>query len=464
MRLLIIFAHIVFPKFLLNEVKDLNKQVVPRMITNLLMVLWIVPCLAQPGVDSKSHDQYVGIYQVAPQHFISIAPFDLGNGRTPLAFLDFKSGRFGLLQSASEEKFVSGPGWLVNSPVDVEITFVRNEQPNVSGLVYRNGDSLAKKASKIDSYKQEKVSFRNGDVTLAGTLTLPSGRGPFPAIAILHGSGNFGRNFFGPLQHFFVRHGIAVLAYDKRGAGASTGKRTASFDDYTGDALAGVRFLKTHRDIKQNQIGLWGASQGGWIAPLVAFRSKDIAFVILHAGPALSPAQNDVVQTQQVLRVNGFSEQEIKEAIELMNLEIEYTRTGEGWERLEAAVQRAKDKSWSRYVGSSSSKDDPSWQARRMVQDYNPIPALEGVTVPFLAFFGELDTSVPVEGNKEAMAAALKRARNKDHTIVVLPKANHVFLEAETGKEKELPRSKRFVMQYFDTMAAWLRERGYSSK
>lgn len=442
----------------------MNKLVVPRMITTLFTVLWIMPCMAQTGVNSTSHDQYVGIYQFAPQHFISIAPFDLGDGPDPLAFLDFQSGRFGLLKSSSEETLVLGPGWLVNSPVDVEITFVKTKQTDVVSLVYRQGGFPEKKASKTNSYKQEKVIFRNGDVTLAGILTLPSGRGPHPAIAILHGSGPFGRNFFGPLQHFFVRHGIAVLAYDKRGAGASTGKRTASFDDYAGDALAGVRFLKTHREIKQNQIGLWGASQGGWIAPLAAFRSKDIAFIILHAGPALSPARNDVVQTQQVLRVNGFSEQEIKEAIELVNLEIEYTRTGEGWERLEAGFQKAKDKSWSRYVGSSSSKDDPSRQARRMVLDYDPIPALEGVTVPLLAFFGELDTSVPVEGNKEAMAAALKRARNNDYTIVVLPKANHVFLEAETGKEKELPRSNRFVMQYFDTMAAWLRKRGYSSK
>lgn len=424
----------------------------------------MLPCVAQTGVNSKSYDQYVGIYQFAPQHFISIAPFDLGNGRAPLAFLDFKSGRFGLLQSPSEEKFVSGQGWLVNSPVDVEITFVRNEQPDVTGLVYRESGFDEKKALKTDSYKQEKASFRNGDVTLAGTLTLPSGKGPFPAIAILHGSGNFGRNFFGPLQHFFVRHGIAVLAYDKRGTGASTGNRTASFDDYAGDVLAGVQFLKTHRSIKRNQIGLWGASQGGWIAPLAAFRSKDIAFLILHAGPALSPARNDMVNTQQVLRVNGFSQEEIKEAVELVKLEIEYTRTGKGWEKLEATVQKAKDEPWFRFVSSPLPKEDPSWQARRLVLDYDPIPALEGITIPFLAFFGELDTSVPSEGNKEAMRTALKRARNKDYTIVVLPKANHVFLEGETGREDELPRSKRFVMQYFDTMTAWLRKRGYASK
>lgn len=414
-------------------------------------------CLAQTDTDVQAYTQYSGIYQVKPNSYISIAPMDFGDGKDRLTFLDYESGRFGILQP-SEGAFVSGVGLLVNSPVDVTITFTRNAQGETTSLSYRRNGFPEKVAAKVN-LKREEVKFQNGDVTLAGTLSIPATKGKHPAIVLVHGSGAARRQQLSQFANFFASRGFAVLAFDKRSYGASTGKFPFSFDELAGDVLAGVQFLKSRRDIKPKQVGLWGISQGGWVAPLAASRSNDVAFLIIHAGSAVPPSENDLLNVANVLRADGYSEDEIRDALEVTRLKIEYARTGEGWDRLQAAVEKAKGKKWFSYVSPPSTKDNPTWQARRLIQDYKPIPVLERTRIPVLAFFGEVDREAPVEKNKEAMDAALKRAGNKDYTIIVLPKASHIFLEAETGGKKELPRLNRFVPQYFELMDVWLRKR-----
>ena len=131
------------------------------------------------------------------------------------------------------------------------------------------------------SHRREEVTFRNGAVSLAGTLTLPSGIKPHPAVVFIHGSGPDSRENYSFYAELFARHGIATLIYDKRGVGASTGDwRRVHFRDLAEDALAGVRLLRSHKDIDASRIGLWGGSNGGWVAPLAASLSNDVAFVI----------------------------------------------------------------------------------------------------------------------------------------------------------------------------------------
>ena len=156
-------------------------------------------------------------------------------------------------------------------------------------LKWREGASgaITLTGKKVDSYTQEEVSFQNGDVSLRGTLSTPATKGLHPALVLIHGSGPARRpgGFWIP---FFARHGIAVLVFDKRGAGESTGDwRKSTYQDLAADALAAVQLLKRQKGIDPKQIGLWGNSEGGWVAPLAASQSTDIAFLIVRSGSAL---------------------------------------------------------------------------------------------------------------------------------------------------------------------------------
>lgn len=144
-------------------------------------------------------------------------------------------------------------------------------------------------------YRSEAVSFQNGEVTLAGTLTLPAGEGPFAAVLFITGSGPQDRDEtiarhrpFLLLADTLTRAGYATLRVDDRGVGGSSGDLSrATYDDLTGDVLAGVASLRAHPAIDRERIGLFGHSEGGYLAPLAAARSDDVAFVIMMAGPAV---------------------------------------------------------------------------------------------------------------------------------------------------------------------------------
>ncbi len=169
-------------------------------------------------------------------------------------------------------------------------------------------------------YSLEEVHYETNGVKLAGTLTLPSGAGPFPAVLLLTGSGAqnrdeevFGHKPFLVIADHLTRAGIAVLRMDDRGIGGSTGSVSNSTTaDFADDALAGVRFLKSHPHIAPGRIGLLGHSEGGIIAPLAASRSKDVAFVILLAGTGLPGAEVLLDQGTRIARAEGAPEGRIQ--------------------------------------------------------------------------------------------------------------------------------------------------------
>src|SRR5260370_21692188 len=151
--------------------------------------------------------------------------------------------------------------------------------------------------SKPYPYDEVVVTYQNQQdkITMAATLTVPRGAGPFPAVVLIAGSGLQDRNEtllghqpFLVLADYLTRRGIAVLRADDRSiGGTSKGSPNDTSENYAGDALAGVDFLKTRKEINPKQIGLIGHSEGGMIAPMAAARSNDVAFVVFLAGPGL---------------------------------------------------------------------------------------------------------------------------------------------------------------------------------
>ncbi len=338
-------------------------------------------------------------------------------------------------------------------------------------------------------YQTEEVSFQNGEITLGGTLSIPEGEGPFPAMVLISGSGAQNRDeeiysfkVFGIIADHFTRNGIAVLRYDDRGVGMSTGNlMTSTSADLAGDVLAAVEWLKTRSEIDAEKIGLLGHSEGGIIAPMVAAQSEDVAMIILLAGTAQTGEEIIYQQVELLSRAEGMSEEEVSEAVETQRRYLTALISGEGWEEMKVemrqeiadqvdalpAAQKASLGDLDAYVDLILNQQVGSMESAwyRFFLTYDPAQTLEQVTTPVLGIFGELDLQVPAETNAPLMEAALQRAGNEDATITIYPLANHLFQEARTGSTTEYAvLKKEFVPGLLDDMAEWILERTASGQ
>lgn len=437
------------------------------------IILWCgyplaVHCAPQQSnavkLDPNIYDAFLGTYQLASGEIISI-----GRTERRLYYLEPRSGQIRSLKQDSETIWSAGPSLLIFSPVEMQFTFTRNVEGEVTGLVLKRPGRPDQKAKKAGLYREEKVTFRNGDVTLAGTLLIPSTHGPHPAMVFLHGSGPQDRNGHVSLIRLtadhFARHGIATLIYDKRGVGASSGNwAQASFDDMARDAIAGLGFLQSRRDIRPQQIGLWGSSQAGWVMAKAISLSKEIAFIISVSagGSGYTVAQQELYNVETEMRANGFSQAEIDEVIATRKLLFEFVRTGEA-AKYGAAIQKARQnariKDWLTPPPDEIDRKKREHWFLALDIDFDPIPLWERYEGPVLQIFGELDTSTPVRQVVPILARALAGRKNTDFAIKVFPKAHHLILEAETGSDSELEHLKRYIPGYFDLMTAWLRAR-----
>jgi len=313
-------------------------------------------------------------------------------------------------------------------------------------------------------YKQDEVSFQNGDVKLAGTLFTPLRTGPHPAVVFFHGSGPQTRqSYLRFFAGFFAERGVATLIFDKRGTGASTGevwyRRGDQFDDLVADALAGVRFLIGRPEVAPGKVGLWGLSQGGWLAPLAASRSKDIAFLIVVAGGGVTPAEQELYDDEVKLRDSGYPPEEVAEAIALLRLADDVIRGRESWEKFAAARGQAQKKPWFMLLDSypvKLPKEDDAWRSGGEGLDFDPRLLWEKTSIPTLAIFGEADKSTPSQESARRVGLALTAGGNRDHTIRVFPNADHALLVAPgTGAGWDWDRP---AQGWLDLMATWLRK------
>jgi len=317
-------------------------------------------------------------------------------------------------------------------------------------------------------YRSEDVTVANAaaNVTLAGTLTLPEGPGPFPAVVFITGSGPqnrdeelLGHKPFLVLADHLTRRGIAVLRYDDRGIGKSTGDfGAATSEDFAGDALAAWQFLGARRDIDPRRIGLLGHSEGGLIAPMLAARTPGIAFVVMLAGPGVTGEQIMLKQGALIMKANGAPDTMIAANIELQKQVFtilrEETEPARIVERLSAIPVPGPKEASAALVKQSSSP----WL--RYFALYDPAPALEKVTCPVLAMGGELDLQVPVDQNLPAIEAALKKGGNKDYTVLRLPGLNHLFQTCKKGTPGEYAQIEETMSPVaLDAIAAWVRKR-----
>ena len=332
----------------------------------------------------------------------------------------------------------------------------------ISGVLAGNGKSapfvVHRAGSATPPYTAEAVVFQSGGVALSGTLLSPSDRGPVPAVVFAHGSGPMDRTADNFLGGYLARRGIAVLLYDKRGVGKSTGEwRGASLDDLAADAVAGVRLLRARSGIDLNRVGVAGRSQGGQLAVISAGRYPEVAFAINVAGSLVSPWRQMNYELAASMTRDGFSSEDSAAAQAIMNEKWTVARTGNGWDSLAARVLRirAENPAWIEYVQLPDKLSDirDSWEGQ-MGFEYGPV--LAHLTKPLVGLFGERDTSTPTEETVAALRTGLRESRNTLATIRVYESADHALLiwQDDTA-ELELPT---YPPDYPEILARWIHD------
>jgi dienelactone hydrolase len=256
------------------------------------------------------------------------------------------------------------------------------------------------------------VHFRSSGAVLAGTLTVPPGAGPHPGIVILQGSGALDRHFESISQGIYLSLGFAVLAFDKRGVGGSSGVFPGELATPAGigiqaqDAAAAAHFLMAQPGIDRRQVGFDGNSQGGWVAPLAAEQVPGLKFAILIASPAVTTDQQQVYAS-----FSGGSQ---------------FVPT-EPAPAVDAAVRSATG-------------------------GYDPKRALAALRIPVIWIYGQLDRQVPVR----ACIRNLTAYHNARWTVDVLPGGSHGLISTSNGLDSELMSATRFAGDYFAALRAWV--------
>lgn len=327
----------------------------------------------------------------------------------------------------------------------------------------RRGSTPLEKSSEKHSISEEAVRFVSGKITLSGTLTLPEASNPRLSVVLFHGSGPQRRDLF--MARWFATQGVAALAYDKRGVGESEGDfQAVPFMELCDDGLAAIEYLKSRKEINSKHIGVWGLSQGGWLGPLAASRSTDVAFVIAVSGPGVSPGEQMIVYYANELRAQGVSESEVREASSVRRDIWGYMENGQEYEKVKAELKQARTKPW--FSKAKSQEDDsfgplpaPSelnkpvgrsliWFKQEAV--YDPVLALRALRVPALFLFGDKDQLIPVPESVAVLRKVLAEDSHHEFTILEFSNDDHGMRLTTSAANGEIDP------EYLKAMRNWL--------
>jgi pimeloyl-ACP methyl ester carboxylesterase len=354
------------------------------------------------------------------------------------------------------------------------LTFKRQSQPFVL--------KRPQQPAKPYPYREEELTFRDPatNITLAGTLTLPDGQGPFPAVVLMSGSGPqdrdealMGHKPFLILADQLTRAGIAVLRYDDRGVGKSTGNfSTATHLDFAADGRAVFEYLKSRPEINSKKVGLLGHSEGSVYVPFVMRESKDVAFVVMLAGIGVPMRELLDQQARDIASASGVKYEKTP-ALEAIDDEI-YARLATGRsdaESLEFVRGKLKEAMalYPEDLKKATGFSDATLEAYvrmfvspwfTLLSQYDPRETLPAVKCPVLALFGSKDTQVAAAPNSAGMKAAFDAGGNRDVTMKTFPDLNHLFQHANSGAPAEYASIEETMSpEVTDMISKWIKER-----
>ncbi|POY36090.1 alpha/beta hydrolase [Solitalea longa] len=309
------------------------------------------------------------------------------------------------------------------------------------------------------TYYTETISFTNAKdkVTLAGTFSRPQKEGKYPVVVLISGSGPQDRDEnisshkpFLVIADYLTKQGFAVLRFDDRGFGKSTGSfANSSLYNFAEDVKAGITYLKSRNDVDAQRIGLIGHSEGGYIAPMIAAESKEIAFIVLLAGPGVKGEEVLSTQSRQILEANNVGQDRINAELQTIKKCSAVLATSKDSLTKAAELKPIFEQHWTN-VSEEEKKAFPEEEAfvRSRIRiwlspwfsafvNFDPKTYLQKVKCPVLAMNGTKDIQVYYKDNLEALKNALDKAGNKRCTFAAMEGLNHLFQTANKGTVDE---------------------------
>jgi len=327
-------------------------------------------------------------------------------------------------------------------------------------------------------YYEEKVNFNNSEagISLSGTFTRPTQNGKYPVVILISGSGRHDRDGSIPthkpflvLSDYLTRKGIAVLRFDDRGFGESTGEYSkATTADFAQDVLSAVRYLKSRKDIDAKQIGLIGHSEGGIIAPLAANQTSDISFIVTLAATGIPGSEVSVLQSKSLRPFPVPDEKSFEENVR-KSIEIASSTKDISQKRKDLTAHNntylapilkslgATDENISKFINNETESALKPWSL--YFYSYNPADEFEQLSIPVMSLNGTKDTQVDASINQNAIRNALIKGGNKNYKIEALENLNHLFQECETGKMDEYSKIEQtFSPIALEEISNWILE------
>lgn len=342
---------------------------------------------------------------------------------------------------------IYGPATVALDPVFLEM--VGEVAENTPPLRLHLKRALRPRTPKI---RTEEVTFRSGEVVLSGTLVLPEGEGPHPAALQVHGRGCQGRGGYLRRAAVLARYGVAGLAFDKRGVGASKGNcESATIEDETQDVLAALSFLVSRPEIDRSQIGAISSSAGGWVVPRAAARSKvALAFIVTTVGPATSVREQQLDNARYISRELKLSAEDQKPLMRYIELMFAEGDAEAQFAEMRQLIAQGEKTGWAQEfldttdVAPSAAEIKNLW-VRRF--NYDPRADLKRIKAPFLALYGGSDRVVPPDENVPELRRLLTEAGNRNFRIVVIPEAGHGLDQGQ--RLQKLPGGKDNMEVYY---------------
>ncbi len=420
-------------------------------LTLLMLLFTVISC--KTGTFNANHS---GAFRLEDGRLISIRKSE---GRT-LRYRVFHNGDTGRLYPRSSNGYSSGPGFNGKIPIVLEVTYMVGRSAKPDSIIWKEDSGHTIRGWRVNRDKE--VIIRNGDIRLYGRLTIPDGNGPFPAVVLVHGSGNDKATDYYYNGDFYAAHGIAALTYDKRGTGSSNGTYTFDYYKLAGDVAAAVAYLGSRPEIEPSAIGLSGYSQGGWVAPLAASLCSDIQYVIVNYGIIESAIEEAEMETIHSLKAKGIRGQDLQEARELIRACIEVVAQdfNKGWEKVDQLKRKYRHAPWRdalkgttvhtflkyprwliKILGPRKAPPELDWY-------YTSAPLLDTLDTPMAWLLGESDMHAPPE--KTIPKLQEYERRGKIISTMIFSNTDHSMLLFKQ-KEGQLREYTRYHPAYFRT-------------
>lgn len=406
-------------------------------------------------LDRARADALTGLYELDDGRVVHLLDLrDQLDGRPTLSMLEYGSGRLRALYPTEDGAFEAGNAWFARDSVEYRVRFheAQGGDAPASGLRWEEDGRTIE--GRRPGFVEHEVEISSGDVTLAGTLVLPPGEGPHPAVVMVPGSGPLTRRAPRYVGDLLALHGVAVLATDKRGTGESSGDWNGlSHAEWADDVEAELDFLRARPEIDAGRLGLFASSEAGFVAPTVAARRRDVRFLVCRVCSALPHPVVIADDNGGRLRRRGLEPEDVERGLELLRRLMRYALDRTGYDSLVGLARSGEGTAWREIFPPAEipSPDATYWDTYRGVLEVDPAPLYRALDIPVLAILGERDDRLPVDKHRRAFETLA--AEGTDLELWVIPGATHGLLL--TGPDGAVTR---YPPGLHDRIARWVAE------